>query len=418
MVIQPPSLSTTLLIDRANLNHPLTGEVALVTGAGRGIGRESALILARLGAGVIIAEATEAAFETADTIRAAGGTTLAVQVDVSDPRMMQTLHDRAIEQFQHIDIVINNACVFYAKPLLHHSVEEWDRVMAVNLRGAFLAAKLFLPGMLARRHGVFVTMESGDGMPYLAPYFASKVALRSLAMSVSQEVGADAGGSVFCFGAGMVDTPGIRLAVPKLASLYGMTAMEFISQSAPGGSLLSAEQCATGLVGCVLNAAQFHGEETAAPAGLALLGLGGSAPEPATQVQDKSSAAPAGRLEAAEAIAGLVRELRHEYDGLGMFQRQWYRRMLKGRTGLSLEDWEAASESLTELASLPSASPAAYAGTIAKLHLLAAYFEKLESEARGFMKDPAQLEQALAALVRRRTAADQAAAALGASAEA
>jgi hypothetical protein len=83
---------------------------------------------------------------------------------------------------------------------------------------------------------------------------------------------------------------------------------------------------------------------------------------------------------------------------------------------MSLDDWEAAGERLTELASRPTLSPSVYADTVANLHLLADYFEKLEAEARRFMKDPAQLEQALAALVRRRATAQHAAAALGSSA--
>ncbi len=161
--------------------------------------------------------------------------------------------------------------------------------MAVNLRAAFLTAKLFLPEMVARRHGAFVTMESGEGMPYMAPYFASKAALRSLASSISQEVGPDSGVSVFCFGAGMVDTPSLRAAIPSLAPLHRMSEKDFIRQSAPGGILMSAEECGTGLAGCILHAAQFHGQETAAVAGLELLGLGGASPAA------PSAAAPAGK---------------------------------------------------------------------------------------------------------------------------
>jgi NAD(P)-dependent dehydrogenase (short-subunit alcohol dehydrogenase family) len=294
---------------------------------------------------------------------------LHVKVDISDPESVASLHERAIRTFGHVDVVVNNACVFYTKPLLDHSVEEWDRVMAVNLRGAFLTAVYFLPEMVARHHGVFVTMESGEGMPYMAPYFASKAALGSLAGSLGQELGPDAGVSVFCFGAGMVDTPAIREAIPRLAPLYGMTEEQFVKQAAPGGSMLTAEECGAGLVGCILNAARFHGEETAAPAGLALLGLGART-SPAGGEPARSAAHTGGEpREGARETAQLIGELRSEYDSLGMFQRQWYRRMLKQRTGLSLEDWESASQDLAKLADDPAANAQAIAAHAADIKL-------------------------------------------------
>jgi len=282
--------------------------------------------------------------------------------------------------------------------------------MAVNLRAAFLTAKAFVPDMLARHHGVFVTMESGEGMPYMASYFASKVGLRSLAASLSQELGPDSGVSVFCFGAGMVDTPGIREAVPSLAPLYGMTESDFVSQSAPGGVLLGAEECGVGLAGCLLYASRFHGEETAAPAGLALIGLGTRTATKESPPQVDAPATTTGRVAAAEEAARLIAGIRRECDDLGMFQRQWYRRMLKQRTGLSLEDWESDSRELSALAGDPAADRHVIAQHADELKRLANYFLKLEAEARGYMKDPHQLEEAVAALEGRRLAAEHAAA--------
>lgn len=397
------------LIDKAGLNSPMAGEVALITGAARGIGREAALAIARLGASVVVADISTAGAETAGAIREAGGQATFVEVDISDPASVSALRERALADFGHVDIVVNDACVFYAKPLIDNTVEEWDRVMAVNLRGSFLTAKAFVPGMVARHHGVFVTMESGEGMPYLAPYFASKVGLRSLAASLSQELGQESGVSVFCFGAGMVDTPGIQEALPRLTPLYGMTEAEFVLQSAPGGGLVGAEECGTGLAGCVLYASRFNGEETAAPAGLALLGLGARTVTKESPPQ-VSGPANAGRAAAAEEAARLIAGIRRECDSLGMFQRQWYRRMLKQRTGLSLEDWETDSRELTALAGDPAADRRVITEHADELKRLATYFLKLEAEARGYMKDPLQLEEAIAALEGRRLAAEHAAA--------
>jgi len=385
-----------VLIDRAQLGRPLDGEVALITGAGGGIGREAAIAMARLGAGIIVAETSSSGRETQALIREAGGHALHVPVDVADPAGMELLMGKSLAWFNKVDIVINNAAVFDAKPLIDYTVEEWDRVMAVNLRGAFLAAKLFLPPMISRGHGVFVTMESGEGMPYMTPYFASKAALRSFASSLSQELGPESGVSVFCFGAGMVDTPGLRSALPQLSTLYRMPEAEFIRMSAPGGVLMSAEECGTGLVGCILHAAKLHGQETIAAAGLVMLGLRGAPGEvgPAVPI------AVSGRT--AEPLEHLIAELRAELDSLGPFQRQWYRRTLRQRTGMSLEEWEAAARQV-------AANPQSAGRYAENLKSLAAHFSKLESDARGYIRDETKLKEAIAVLEERRVAAEAAA---------
>ncbi|HYL07411.1 MAG TPA: SDR family oxidoreductase [Candidatus Udaeobacter sp.] len=395
-----------MLIDSLKLGRPLDGQVALITGAGRGIGREAALALSSLGASIAIAELSETGRDTERAIRQRGSQAEFFQVDVSDPDAMTSLQQQLIGRFNRIDIVINNAVVFYVKPLTDYSVAEWDRLMAVNLRAAFLAAKLFVPPMVARGHGVFVTMQSGDGMPYLAPYFASKVALRSLASSLSQELGANSGVSVFCFGAGMVDTPAIREAVPRLAPLYGVSEDDFVKQSAPGGVLMTAEECGVGLAGCVLHAPELHGQEPAAVTGLALLGIGDglwkrpdetAAPSPPVQAEDPAAA-----------IESLVAGLKSEIQGLGTFQRQWYRRTLKQRSGLALDEWEAVCHEIKD-------NPSEAARYATDLKRLAGYFATLEKDARGYIRDPHELEQALAALELRRAAAEQAATSLAGS---
>ena len=394
-----------MLIDSLNLGRPLDGEVALVTGAGRGIGRETALALSALGAAIAIVEIDDSGAATEKAIWDRGGQARFFQVDVSDPTAMEGLKQQAIARFNRVDIVINNAATFAVKPLVDHTTEEWDRVMAVNLRGAFLTAKLFLPAMIVQGHGVFVTMQSSEGMPYMAPYFASKVALNSLAASLSQEVGSESGISVFCFGAGMVDTPAIREAVPRLAPLYGMSEQGFIEQSAPGGVLMSAEECATGLAGCILHAAELHGQEPVAVTGLGLLGIktpawNSSDPDRAVHLPDPAA------VDVAASLDTLIGGLRKEYESLGLFQRQWYKRTLKQRSGMSLDEWSDAASAIRE-------QPAAATRYIPALRRLAAYFLQLETDARGYIHDPARLGEAIAALEDRRAVAEKAASVLG-----
>ncbi|MFI5283461.1 MAG: SDR family NAD(P)-dependent oxidoreductase [Candidatus Dormibacterales bacterium] len=400
-----------MLIDSAKLGRPLDGVVALITGVGRGIGRSAALALSRLGASIVIAEVAPSGRDTQTAIREAGGHAVHIPVDVSDPIAMEYLKGQALAWFNKVDIVINNACAFYAKPLLEYTVEEWDEVMAVNLRAAFLAAKLFIPPMLVRGKGTFVTMESGDGMPFMAPYFASKVGLRSLAMSLSQELGAESRVSVFCFGAGMVDTPGLKSALPRLGPLYGLSEGDFVKQSAPGGVLMTAEDCGTGLAGCVLHAESLHGQEVTAPTGLSMLGLSLSTSPVTARRPEEARFEPSAELDddwskAAQAVQSPVTDLRGEFDALGMFQRQWYRRTLKQRTGMDVEEWEVASRSI-------SAAPTAARSYAENVRKLAAHFNQMEADARGYIHDEENLRQAIAVLERRRVVAEGVASKLG-----
>jgi NAD(P)-dependent dehydrogenase (short-subunit alcohol dehydrogenase family) len=137
-------------IDRAALRD----RVAAVTGAGQGIGRETARLLAAVGAAVVIAECAETGRDTERLVQAEGGRALFVETDVSDPASFEGLRHQCLNTFGDVDILVNNAEAFTCKPLLDHSVAEWDRIFAVNQRGAFPGIKAFLPPMLRRGNGV------------------------------------------------------------------------------------------------------------------------------------------------------------------------------------------------------------------------------------------------------------------------
>lgn len=395
----------------------LRGRVAVVTGAGQGIGRETARLLAHLGASVVIAEIGASGQETEQIIGREGGSALFVQTDISEPAGVESLHRQAREAYGEVDILVNDAEAFTAKPLLDHSVEEWDRVFAVNLRGAFLAIKAFLPAMLGQRRGVIITMESAEGMPYLAPYLASKVGLRSLALSLAQEVGAESGVSVYCFGAGMVETPGGMAAFRRLAPYYGMSLEEFIRQSAPGGRLISAELCATGLVGTILHAGELHGQELDYTVGLSLLGLTLTGERP----QEQSPAAMSGRhvdhelVDHALTLNRQVEEIIHtnikEYDEQNRFVRPVVKRMFQQGTGLKVEAWLALAQEMTSRleralndakAGQAALDPAWVESYLGHLRRMVDYITKQEGDARGWIRDPAQLQAALAALRERK----------------
>ncbi|HUV89810.1 MAG TPA: SDR family NAD(P)-dependent oxidoreductase, partial [Anaerolineae bacterium] len=145
-----PTISGT-----GDLTHTsLAGQVAVVTGAGQGIGRAIAVTFANLGASVVVAEISAAGQETERAIHQIGGQALFVQTDVSSQASVEELARRVQEAFGPVDILINNAIISPVASVAEMDVALWDRVMAVNLRGTFLTCKAFLPGMLERKRGV------------------------------------------------------------------------------------------------------------------------------------------------------------------------------------------------------------------------------------------------------------------------
>lgn len=403
-----------MMIDNAPIDRTaLQGKVAIVTGAGQGIGREAARVLAHLGANVVIAEINEAAgHETERFIQTEGGRAWFVRTDVADPKHVEDLRQQVRHKFGPTHILVNNAEAFIAKSMLEHTLEEWERVFAVNLRGAFLLIKAFLPEMLEQHEGVILTMESADGMPYLAAYLASKVGLRSLALSLAAEVGEPSGVSVFCFGPGMVATPGGLNAFRQLAPQYGLSVDEFIQQSAPGGQLISAELCATGLAGTILHAKEFHGQEAYYTLGLAKLGLDANGEPLSLGAADASTgvATTPGPQAAHQDVMALNRKLEEivrvnirEYNELSMFQSPVVKRMFQQGTGLKVEDWLASAEAMSRrLESATPVEPSVLTIYIAQLKRMAEFITKQETDARGWIRDSQQLRVALAALAERK----------------
>ena len=159
----------------------LKDSVAVVTGASRGIGRATAMVLARAGAHVVCtARSTESApskmpgtiDETVQQVRALGRRALAVRCDVSQEDQVEVLAQRTLAEFGRIDVLVNNAAANYWVPFVDMPMKRWDLVMNVNLRGAVLCTKAFLPRMVRQRCGRIVNVSSGAAVdPEIAASF-------------------------------------------------------------------------------------------------------------------------------------------------------------------------------------------------------------------------------------------------------
>lgn len=169
-------------------------KIAVITGAARGIGRAITLRLAREGCIVVAVDIlSEQVEETVELVKRQGGEGLAMTVDVSDEAQVKEMVERTNSEFQGIDILVNNAGVVWRAHIVDTSAEDFDRVIGVNLKGAFLCTKHVAPIMKERGGGVIVNISSIHAfatLPNLAVYAASKAGLIGLTRAAALDLGA------------------------------------------------------------------------------------------------------------------------------------------------------------------------------------------------------------------------------------
>ena len=186
----------------------LTGRVAFVTGASRGIGKAIAQRLATAGATVVAGARDAHARPVADEIAASGGTAEAVSLDVTDAASVTAAVRRALDRFERIDILVNNAGIARDQLLMRMKADEWDDVMATNLTAAFTCTQAVLRPMLKQRWGRVINIGSVVGQlgnPGQANYAASKAGLIGFTKALAREV-ASRGITANVVAPGMVET--------------------------------------------------------------------------------------------------------------------------------------------------------------------------------------------------------------------
>jgi 3-oxoacyl-[acyl-carrier protein] reductase len=222
----------------------LSGRVAVVTGASRGIGRAIALELASSGAKVVVNynRSSQAAQKVVEAIEATGGEALAVQADVAVAEKAQNLIDAAVSSFGQVDILVNNAGTTRDNLLVRMSEEEWDIVLDLNLKGAFNCTKSVTKTMMKQRYGRIINVTSVSGLSGnagQANYSAAKAGLIGFTKSVAKELGSrDI--TVNAVAPGFVET--------DLTVVLGDERINMLLSMTPVGRLGSAEDIAYAVV--------------------------------------------------------------------------------------------------------------------------------------------------------------------------
>jgi len=257
----------------------LQGQVAIVTGAGRGIGRATALELAKLGADIVIAELDQnGADTTAKLVKDLGRRAAVIPTDVTKRTDLAQMAERTKSQFGRIDILVNNAGIYRAAATLDVTEEHWDAIMTINARAVFFATQAVLPAMIAARRGSIVNLASMAGKigsKTNLPYNASKAAVVSMTKSLALAHAAD-GIRVNCVCPGFVETDMWQMVARDQSKLLGLTPEEFTQQrqkSVPLGRMEKPQDVANVIAFlCTERAGYMTGQALSVDGGLVMHG--------------------------------------------------------------------------------------------------------------------------------------------------
>jgi 3-hydroxybutyrate dehydrogenase len=210
----------------------LKDKIAFITGSASGIGKEIAAVYAREGAMVVIADLNkDAAESTAAELKSTGARALGVAVDVTDEGEVNAAVERAVSEFGGIDILVSNAGIQIVHPVEEFTFEDWKKMLAIHLDGAFLTTRACLKHMYAQRRGGTViymgSVHSKEASLLKAPYVTAKHGLIGLCKTVAKE-GAkhNVRANVIC--PGFVRTPLVEKQIPEQAKTLGITEDEVI----------------------------------------------------------------------------------------------------------------------------------------------------------------------------------------------
>jgi len=234
-------------------------KVVVITGAGSGIGRATALAFGREGAKVVAADVDIASAEaTADQVKAAGGQAESLQVDVSVAADVERMVTTTVERFGRLDVLMNNAGIIFLLPITQVPEEQWDQLMSINLKGVYLGCKYAIPQMIRQGKGVIVNTASIAGLRGVATYdtyCAAKGGVVQLTKAVAVEF-AKMGVRVNCVCPGIIDTAMLDRGVVE----QGLDKAVFVQMAGaahPMGRIGRAEEVAAAILFLASDEASF-----------------------------------------------------------------------------------------------------------------------------------------------------------------
>jgi NAD(P)-dependent dehydrogenase (short-subunit alcohol dehydrogenase family) len=381
-----------MLIGTGKLDRSsLSGQTAVVTGAGGGIGFETARALLWLGASVVIAEINSRAGKAAAARLAQDygeDRVLFIETDVGSEKSITRMARLVQKKFGKVDILINNATVTPLGAVQDVPIKKWDWSYGVNLRGPVLLTQAFLPGMLERDYGVLVSVSS-YGPAFMGAYEIFKKAQTELANTLAAEL-EGTGVIAFTIGPGYVPTDTAREGIETVARMYGKDPAEFYEMVK--AQTLTAEAAGAGFAAAAALANQFRGQEIASIVALNAAGIeievGGE-----TSNRQFTSTELESILYHTRAVYKTLAEHVRTWEDFNMFQRQWLVRTFQKDAGMNTEQWLQTLRRLEEKAAAQDTS--AVAGMDVPVKGLVNYYQGLYNRAQGFVKDPVEREKQL-----------------------
>ena len=391
-----------MLIGKGNLTQDsLKDEVVVVTGAGRGIGFETARSLVWLGANVVIAEIDEKNGKAAEEkINKEFGADKAffVKTDIGNEKDIDKLYEAANKKFRKVDVVLNNATVFPMGAVKDTPIESWDFSYHVNLRGPVSLARKFLPPMIERNHGVFVCVSSSGAAPFMGAYEVFKTAQVELSNTISAEM-EGTGVYAFTIGPGISKTPGFVEGGTKVASFMGISLKQLFELNK--NAQISPEAAGAGFAVAVALAKKYNGQETSSiqvlrEAGIPLTDqeepeVEERRPNQPKEEQTTKSIENRGTPELYQVVMKTYLEQSEGWKKRNLFERQWVSRDFKKTTGLSIDEMQTTIKTLGNNLKINAST----VDFIEPLTQLAGYYLHQMEQLKGFEKNPKKLEENL-----------------------
>lgn len=376
-----------MLIEKdLTLKNRLKDKVVLLTGAGGGIGLETAKAFVYLGAKVIIAEFDKQKLTYAEKIltnQFGNNPTEFYQIDLSDEKQIYLLVSYVEEKYGCPDVLFNNATITAMGAVEEVPISDWDKSYAVNFRAPLLLTQLLLPFMKHKNSGTIVFVSSSGGAPFMGAYEVFKTAQVELCNTLFGEL-ENTNIKVYSIGPGLVKTETAMKGVEAVSSRVGMTTEEFYRMNE--SHILGVEEAGTGFALSVLMADQYNGQEIGCIQVLLDFGLQSTSNKGKFNSRDYQKIIPI--------ILDVIKVYKEQYFGWmerNIFERQWVLRDFKKTVGYSADQFLEIMQHIESII-LDKKDPqiSAYSSDFEKLKI---YYQRQYKLLQGFEKNPEKLKE-------------------------